>query len=235
MRSVPLFDKRAALAGHYLFGRLEAAQLDQVLQLGVERCYSNNQTIFNRGDSGGSLLLVLRGLVRVSIYSADGKELILSFIPAGGCLGEVALLDGKGRTADAVAVGNCVLFVITRADFMAFLEQQPRVAIALLTVLGERLRHTDEFVENLAFLNLPARLSRLLLKLAASYGAAAPAGLRIDFKLSQQDLGNLIAVSRESVNKQLRAWQDEGVLEYAHGQVTILRHKQLQQIAEAQG
>jgi CRP-like cAMP-binding protein len=235
MHTKPILDKREALAGHFLFSRLEADQLDQLLTLGRERRYGNGQRIFSKGEPGGSMVLVLQGLVRVSTCSNDGKELILSFIPTGGCLGEVALLDGKGRTADAVAIGDCVLFIITRADFIAFLERHPRVAIALLNVLGERLRHADEFVENLAFLNLPARLSRLLLKLAASYGKAAAGGLRIDFKLSQQDLGNLVATSRESVNKQLRGWQEEGMLDHAHGYITILQPEQLKKIAETDG
>ncbi|MFO7664368.1 MAG: Crp/Fnr family transcriptional regulator [Chloroflexota bacterium] len=228
---MPPIDKRAALANHVLFGPLEGAEREQLLTLGAERRFSDGQMIFQRGDAGASMMLVLRGQVKISIVSDDGKELIFSIIPPGECFGEIALLDGQARTADAIAVGDCTLFVLTRSDFIPFLERHPQVAIRLLAVLCARVRATSEFIERLAFQNLPARLARLLLDLAATQGATTPAGIRIACKLSQQEIGNLIATSRESVNKQLRTWQAAGLLKIDHGIITLLQPAALNRLA----
>lgn len=228
---MPLLDKRTVLARHGLFSHLEPAEREQILTLGTERRFNDGQMIFQRGDVGNSMMLVLRGQVKISIVSDEGKELVFSIIPAGECLGEIALLDGQDRTADAIAVGECVLFTLSRSNFIPFLERHPRVAIQLLAVLCGRLRATSDFIEGLAFQNLPARLARLLLKLAATQGSTTPAGVRLTCKLSQQDIGNLIATSRESVNKQLRAWRAQGLLEIEHGYITLRQPAALNRLA----
>ena len=154
--------------------------------------------------------------------SSEGKELIFSIIPPGKCFGEIALLDGQARTADAIAVGDCVLFTLARSDFIPFLERHPQVAIRLLAVLCGRVRATSDFIERLAFQNCrwagpPAAA------LGRDPGLYHPVGVRITCKLSQQEIGNLIATSRESVNKQLQAWQTEGWLTIEHGDITLLK------------
>jgi CRP/FNR family transcriptional regulator, cyclic AMP receptor protein len=231
--STALPDKRAAIASHALFSSLTDADRDQLLALGVKRQYPDGQLIFRRGDPGNGMMLVLRGQVRISIVSEDGKELIFSIIPPGECFGEIALLDGRPRSADAIAVGECVLLVLARPDFLAFLERHPSVTIRLLEVLCARVRATSDFIEQLAFLSLPARLACQLLKLAASFGVATPAGIHIAGKFSQQDLGNLAAASRESVNKQLRAWQDAGLLKIEQGTITLLQPTALSRLAHS--
>lgn len=235
MPSTALPDKRAAIASHALFSSLAEKDRDQLLALGVERQYHGDQLIFQRGDAGNSMMLVLRGQVRISIVSEDGKELVFSIIPPGECFGEIALLDGQPRSADAIAMGECILFVLARSDFTAFLERYPPVAIRLLEVLCARVRATSDFIERLAFLDLPARLAYQLLKLAATYGTATPSGVRIAGKFSQQDLGHLVAASRESVNKQLRTWQAAGLLKIEHGIITLLRPKTLSRLARSPG
>ena len=228
---MPPIDKRAALASHVLFSNLEVAEREQLLTFGVERRFNDGQMIFQRGDAGTSMMLMLRDQVKISIVSDEGKELIFSIIPPGECFGEIALLDGQARTADAIAVGDCVLFVLARSDFIPFLERHPQVAIRLLVVLCGRVRATSDFIERLAFQNLPARLARLLLNLAATHGSTTPAGVRIACKLSQQEIGNLIASSRESVNKQLRTWQAAGLLKIEQGTITLLQPAALSRLA----
>lgn len=230
---MPPIDKRTALAQHELFSHLEATEREQLLLLGVERRFNDGRTIFQRGDPGNGMMLVLRGQVKISIVSDEGKELIFAMTQPGECFGEIALLDGQTRTADAIAVGDCVLFMLARSDFIPFLERHPQIAIRLLAVLCGRVRTTSDFIERLAFQNLPARLARLLLKLAATQGSATPTGVRINQKLSQQEIGNLVAASRESVNKQLRLWRTEGLLTIKQGYITLLQPVALSQLAHS--
>lgn len=230
---MPLIDRRAALAAHPLFSQINPADREQLLTLGVERRFDDGQLIFQRGDPGTSMMLVLRGQVRISILSEEGKELIFNLIQPGECFGEIALLDGQPRSAAATAVGQCVLFILARADFIPFLLDHPQAALGLLAVLCERLRTNSMFIERLAFQNLPARLARLLLNLAELHGSATPTGIRIAHKLSQRDIGGLIAASREGVNKQLQLWRKAGLLAVERGFFTLLQPAALRRLADS--
>jgi len=224
-------DPRALLAQHFVLAQLTPEELDRVVAMASERQLTNGKVIFQKGDPGTSLMAVLSGRVRISAYSEDGKEIILNIIEAGQVFGEIALLDGKARTADATAMGPTTLVVLDRREFIPFLERNPRIAIRLLEVLCERVRRTSEMVESVAFLDFGARLARLLLRLAETYGEEVDDGIRINLKLSQTDLGNLIASTRESVNRQLNAWSEEGVVALERGRITILDQDALEDLA----
>jgi CRP-like cAMP-binding protein len=230
---MPLSDKYTALVQHELLDQIEAVECEQLLALCVERRFNDGQLIFQRGDPGSSMMLVLQGQVKISILSHEGKELVFAIIRPGECFGEIALLDGCLRSADATAVGKCTVLTLMRQDFIPFLESHPRVAIRLMTLLCRRLRAASTFTERLAFENLPTRLARLLIKLAETQGMATSTGIRIAGKLSQQEIGNLVATSRESVNKQLRAWRTEGLLTVDQGYITLLQPAALKRLANS--
>jgi CRP/FNR family cyclic AMP-dependent transcriptional regulator len=213
--------RRAALLSSPLFDAMRPDELDSVLQMAVERRVHRGQTIFQKGDDGTSLMAVLSGRVRISAVSADGKEVTLNVIDAGDVFGELALLDGKPRSADAVAIEDTVLLVLERRRLLPFLQAKPDLLLRLLAVMCGRLRRTSVALEELALFELPVRLARVLGQLAEDYGRPALAGTRIEFKLSQRDLSTLVAASRESVNKQLRAWQRDGLLALDAGYIVL--------------
>ena len=188
----------------------EPEELDEILKFASERRVRRGQTIFQRGDNGSSMMAVLRGRVRISSVSGDGKEVTLNVISPGEIFGEFALLDGKPRSNDAAASEDTLLLVVERRHFLPFLAQNQDLTLRLLAVLCDKLRRTSMALEEIALFDLPVRLARVLLKLAEDYGRPSAAGTRIDLKLSQRDLSNLVASSRESVNKQLRAWRENG-------------------------
>jgi CRP-like cAMP-binding protein len=181
---------------------------------------------------GDQLLILLKGHVKVSLMSADGKEVILSILEPGDVMGEMALFDGETRSATLTTMDACRFLALWRRDFLPFLERNPQVALKLLAGLSRRLRSTNDLVGNLSFLNLSARLARVLISLSKHYGKSIPSGTAISLKLSQEELGNLVGVSRESVNRQIRAWVEADVLEYTHGtlilkKLEILLHESL--------
>lgn len=226
-------DRRDMLARHFLFSQLQPAELDRVLALAVEHRYANGQVIFQKGEEGASLMAVLQSQVKISACSPEGKEIILNRVEPGGIFGEIALIDGKERSADATAVGQCTLLIIRRQDFIPFLKQNPNVAIQVLMVLCQKLRDTIDIVESVGLLPIPARLARFLLKLAENEGVETPEGLCVNVRLSQREIGNLIGATRESVNKQLRAWQEEGLIATKQSRLTLLQEEVLAQIAES--
>jgi len=220
--------KRELLSGHFLFGHLKGKDLDSILAFSQDRRFSDGQIVFQKGDPGTSLMAVLRGRIKISTGTEDGREVFFNFIEAGQILGEIAFLDGHDRSADATAVGDCVLMTIDRRDLIPFLEHNPKTAVQLLIMLCGRLRRTSEMVESMAFLDMPKRLSRLLLQLGDTYGKRTTNGVRIGIKLSQKDLGNLIVASRESINKQLKLLKKRGLISIDRGYITILRTEEME-------
>jgi CRP/FNR family cyclic AMP-dependent transcriptional regulator len=224
--------KRAALLGSPLFDAMRPAELDEILKFASERRFRRGQTIFQRGDNGSALMAVLRGRVRISSISGDGKEVTLNVISPGEIFGEIALLDGEPRSADASAIEETTLLVVERRHFLPFLRQNEDLFLRLLAVLCSRLRRTSTALEEIALFDLPIRLARVLLKLGEDYGRAGPGGTRIDLKLSQRDLSNLVAASRESVNKQLRAWREHNVVDLEGGFIVLRRPAELHRLTD---
>jgi CRP/FNR family cyclic AMP-dependent transcriptional regulator len=224
--------KRAALLGSPLFQAMTREELDETLKFATDRYCPRGTTIFQKGDDGSSLMAVLSGRVRVSSISAEGKEVTLNVINPGEIFGEIALLDGKSRSADATATEDTQLLVVERRHFLPFLKQNDDLYLRLLAVLCERLRRTSLALEELALFDLPARLARLLLKMAEDYGRPATGGVRIDMKLSQRDLSTLVASTRESVNKQLRLWREDGVVDLDSGYIVVRRSDDLRSLVE---
>jgi CRP-like cAMP-binding protein len=158
------------------------------------------------------MIAVLSGRVRIGLNAVDGKEVTLNTIMPGEVFGEIALLDGKPRSADATAAEDSTLLMLERRDVLPFLTANPDLMLRLLIVLCDRLRQTSIALEDIALFDLPGRLARVVLKLADDYGRRASDGVRIEIRLSQREISNLVAASRESVNKQLGAWRTQGVL-----------------------
>lgn len=196
----------------------EAANLMQLARMVNQPA---RHTVFQEGEPGDHLLVVMHGRVKVSLVSPEGKEAILSILEAGDVFGEMALLDGGARSATVTTMEKCSFLVIWRKDFLPFLERNPQVTFKLLAALSKRLRATNDMVGGLSFLNLPARLARILINLGQQYGKLSGYGIVIGIKLSQEELGNLVGVSRESVNRQIRVWVETGVLDYTHGTIVL--------------
>jgi CRP-like cAMP-binding protein len=166
----------ALLRGHPVFGALEPEQLEQLVSYARTRRVAAGTTLFSKGDPGTELFAVSAGTVKISVPAPDGREAMFNLLHPGEIFGEIALLDGRPRTADAMAMTDCELTVIERRDFLAFVHGEPNVALQLIALLRERLRIASEHYEEVVFLDLPTRLARILLQLAdqSEAGAAEP-------------------------------------------------------------
>ncbi|HEY1931105.1 MAG TPA: Crp/Fnr family transcriptional regulator [Acetobacteraceae bacterium] len=224
--------RRAALRASPVFAAMQPEELDEILSFAVDRRVRRGQVILQKGDDGSSMMAVLRGRVRISAVSAEGKEIMLNVISPGEVFGEIALLDGQPRSADATATEDTQLLVVERRHFLPFLERHQDLMLRLLAVLCARLRQTSIALEQIALFDLPARLALVLLKLARDYGRPVAGGTRIELKLSQRDLSTLVASSRESVNKQICAWREDGVIAMEDGLIVLRRREELEKLVE---
>lgn len=227
-----LDEVRRALEANDVFGELSKEELEALLAYGATMRFRAGETIFQRGNPGESMMVVLSGRVKISNYSADGKEAVLNFIEPGGVFGEIALLDGKSRTADAAAMAPSELFVLRRRDLLPFLEARPQVAIRLIEVLCAKLRHATSMVEDIMLLNMGPRIARALLRLAEEHGRKRGGTIRLDLKLSQRELGAYVGLARENINRQLKLWREEGLIAIEAGGITILDEEGLRRAAE---
>ncbi len=222
----------AALAAHPWFRDESPAVLEALAARGRAAAFARGTRIFTRGDAGERLLLVLDGVVRISTVSLEGREMVLSFVHGGELLGEIAALDGGPRTADATAMTDVGAFGWGRAAFLEVMRAHPDFALRIVTLLCGRLRQTNEMVEAAVQLSMPARIARGLLSLLASAGHETAEGWRLDFKLSQRDLGAFVGLARENVNRQLKQWEQEGLVRLERGEVIVRDRAALAEIGE---
>ena len=224
-------DKKAMLAASYLFRDLDAAVVERIAALGVTRRLGADEVLFLKGDEGDALYGVLTGRVRISTAAPGGKEIILNVMNPGDVFGEIALLDGGPRSADASAMSAATLLAIPRRNFVQLMEREPRLATHLLRLVCTRLRTTSEMIEDAAFLSLPARLAKRLLALALLQGEAVEGGVGV--AISQFDLAQIMGTSRESINKHLQRWRLAGWIAIGRARLTIVDRAALQDLVDS--
>ena len=222
--------KLSVLRKHPFFADLEPEAFDQLCRYAKHSALKRGSSLFAKGDPGNSLYAVISGTVKMSISSPDGRNAILNIIGPGEIFGEMALLYGRTRSADAIANSNCELFVIDRREFIPFVKSQPTLAMKLIELLCERLRRTSDQVEQIILQNLPGRLASALLRLTEKH-KLAPQGRTI--AITQQEIGEMVGMTRESINKQLRAWATRDWVRLEHGAIVVLNAEMLRELAEA--
>ena len=221
-------DRVSLLRNHPLFCELTPSMLERISTYVRIRSVAKGSTIFEKGDAGVGLIGVVSGSVKISVTSADGRDIVLNIIRPGEVFGEIALLDGRARTANATAMSDCELIVIERREFIPFLRSEPDVTLKLMEILCSRLRKTSEQVQDVTFLNLSTRLAKTLLRLTANAEPSKPAG---KVAITQREISQIVGRSRESTNKQLRAWVKRGWIRLERGSVTVMKADKLVELA----
>ena len=207
------------LQGSPLFRGLPPATLDRIAALATQRGYRRGEIVFSAGDPGDALYGVVSGRIRISAGTAEGREIFLNVMEPGDTFGEIALLDGGTRTATATATEPTELVSIRREPLFELLEREPKAALELLRLCGERLRWTSGLLEDAALLDAPARLAKRLLSLGEQHGEDGAGGRLV--RISQEDLSNFLGVSRQAVNERLQDWKAKGWVALGRGTVTV--------------
>jgi len=215
-------ERQALIRRSFLFRDVPQPILERVAALSVTKQLDRRETLFNRGDDGDALYAVVEGMVRIWVGSDSGKELTFSMMEPGDVFGEIALLDGLPRTANATAQEATVLLVIQRSSFLSVLENEPSLARHIIELLCERMRLKTDLLSDFAFADLPVRLARKLGDLVIAHGEIDGNEARLGRRFSQTELAQMLGVSREAINKQLAVWSHKGVVSTEDGGLTIL-------------
>jgi CRP/FNR family cyclic AMP-dependent transcriptional regulator len=203
-----------------LFASLTATDREHLASLLRRKHIGKHELLFRQGDEGTALYIIQQGRIEISI-SRRMDKVTLAILGQGEFLGEMALLDGLPRSADAMAIEDSQLYVLNRKDFLSFLVNNENAVQAILYSLSTRLRKTDDQLAEMCFLNLSARLAKKLVEMAATQYPDALHPQACSLIISQQELGNLLGVSRESINKELRILRDKGYVSTSRNSILI--------------
>jgi CRP/FNR family cyclic AMP-dependent transcriptional regulator len=213
------------------YGGLPETVLDTLVRRGHVRKYAKGEVVYQSGDAGDSLMVILSGRLKISNMTASGREVVLNFLGAGDISGEIAALDGRERSATAIALEDSESFVIHRRDILPVLIGNPETMLEILQIVCEKLRTASAIVEaNL--LEMTARLAHGLLRLADQHGRVTRDGIVIDLQLIQRDLGSYVGLSRENVSRQLGKLKREGLIRMAGSSICIADREALSEIAD---
>ena len=228
-------DSRELLSGIGLFENLHPEEIDLLLKLTISRRLVAKETLFQKGDPGNQLYGVLSGRLKAMAQGRDGKELVFAVMGPGDVIGEIAVIDSEPRSATVVALEKSELLCLDRRDLLPFLEDHPRAAIAFSTVLAKRVRRLSSYAEDAFFLPLASRTARTLLVLAGRDQSGERTRVLSEVRFAQQDLADMLGTTRESVNKQLRSWEEQGLVELSRGRMRVLDPEGLAAVADWEG
>jgi CRP/FNR family cyclic AMP-dependent transcriptional regulator len=211
------------LAGMPFFSGLDAASLDRVGRGMRTRRFRRGEVIFHQGDPGDALFIVMSGAIKIMLPSDTGEEAILATLRPGDVFGELALLDGAPRSATATAIEASETVILPRDQFRELLATEPAIRDALLASIAGELRRLTNHVEELHFLDITGRLASRLVRIAGDAGTRqADGSIRLRAPLTQGDLAAMIGCTRQSVNKLLGMFTDDGLIRLERDSIVVI-------------
>jgi CRP/FNR family transcriptional regulator len=214
-----------------LFRDLAPHELATLAHQVVRKEFGRNEMIFSQGDRGDGLYFVASGHVSISRQNPNGDELILAMYVPGEYFGELALFDEEPRSASATAIEECSVLFLARSAFRSFLGTHPAALLTCLEVIVGQLRRCTDLADEIALLDVRSRLARRLLRLAQQgvvESERTVPGSTASYRITQQQLANMMGATRESVNKHLNGFVDEGIIRLERGHIHILDEKKLE-------
>jgi len=214
-----------------LFRDFDAAELSEVAQLVTVKRFGKHQTIFREGDPGQTFYLVLSGSVAIVRIGVDGRETILSILKERDFFGEMSIFDTAVRAAGVRTLTDVVVGVVEREDFLALIDRSPRICRLLVIALSERLRAANKLISATSSQDIRSRLASLLLNLMQNFGESTALGTKISLRLTNQEMANMIATTRETVNRTLNRFWDEKLVDMRTSHVVIVEPERLRALA----
>lgn len=207
-----VMDAPDLLANIPLFKGLSSQELSDLAQQLRVLKVKKNDVLFRKESEGTTLYVIQDGAIKIVLPSKLGEEMIITIFTQGDFFGEMSLLDGMPRSADAVAMETSTLLLLNRNDFISFLKNQETAVETILSSLSARLRRTDDMLEDHSFLNIPGRFAKKLIELGETFGRRDGDQVEISLRLTQKDLADMVGATRESINKELRTLREKGLV-----------------------
>jgi CRP/FNR family cyclic AMP-dependent transcriptional regulator len=230
--AVNLAARLAILSQSTLFGPLPPDMLERLATAGDVHTYRTGEQVFSKGDPGNHLFVIGKGRIKIASRAPDGRETVLNLLGPGAAFGEVAVIEGGLRTADAEAAEPAQLLLLRRAPMLTALATDTAALLRLMAALAERVRWVSDSFEDALFLPLPARLAKRLIFLSRHFGLDTARGRRLTASLPQRELASHLNVTRESINRLLHDWRQAGLVDEDRGVLILIDLARLERIAE---
>ena len=214
-----------------LFERMSPEELEELRGMMSQTTLRRGEVLFNEGDSGDRLYILLTGKVKLGHTSVDGRENLLAVLGPGEVVGELTLFDPGPRSTTATAVATTELLALEHNQLMGFIDSHPTLAKDMLRALAVRLRRTNIALADLVFSDVPGRVAKALLDLAERFGAPTEDGIHVPHDLTQEELAQLVGASRETINKSLAEFVSRGWIRLEGRAVTLIDVERLKRRA----
>lgn len=224
-------ENRTAIIANEWFRELPEDVVEQLVALAIRRKLGDGEMLYAKDAAPDGLYGVLRGRIRSSAVSAEGKELLIALFEPGNWFGEISMFDGLGRIHDGIAVGETEVLILPRQKFLALLEKNPHLYPYFLKMLCRKVRLALGEIENMYFLSVPVRLAKRLLTLSRAYGRQTSDGIMIDLHLPQDELGRMLGVTRQSISRILRSWEEQSWIKLQYGRLLLCNEAALLNVA----
>jgi len=195
-----------------IFSDLSDSELKSIQELCKTRKYPKNSMIILEEEMGDVVFIVMSGTVKITRVNDEGKEVILAMLGSGEVFGEMAILDGESRSANALSQENCEVVTINREDFLNLLKTNNKVSLNLMTEFAIRLRKSDQQIEALSLDDAEHRIGVSILNLAEELGVIRQGVVTVDNLPYQQDIANMAGTSRETVSRVMKIFEDRGLI-----------------------
>jgi CRP/FNR family transcriptional regulator, cyclic AMP receptor protein len=205
-----------------LFAALDAEGAAALRASLVSRDVSKGDVLFQEGQIGDHMYVIVEGKVKLGQTSTDGRESLLGVLGPGEMFGELSLFDPGMRTSTATALTDTTVLLMGHDQLKPWLSGRPEVAAALLQALARRIRRTNDAMADLVFSDVPGRVAKALMDLGEKFGEVTPEGLMVTHDMTQEELAQLVGASRETVNKALADFAQRGWIRLESRQVLII-------------
>ena len=204
-----------------IFGDLADDALGTIIDLTVRRSFPKNTLIVLEETHAETLYIIENGSVKITRLNEEGREVILAMLGESEFFGEMALLDGQGRSANVMALEDTVLFTLSRRDFLDVLHRFPSISIQLLKEMTGRLRKSDQQIKSLSLSDAEHRIGIALHRLSEEMGVFRRGEVVVSKLPYQQDIANMAGTSRETVSRMLKNLEAKGLLKREGRRLTI--------------
>jgi len=223
---------RQFLKNETFLGSLSDGAIDALVRRGHVKKFLAGEFLYRRQERGDTLMVIITGWIKIATSNVDGKEIVLGFLGAGDTSGEMAVLDDRVRTSDAVALEDTEVFLVHARDLLPMLTAHPQALLELIQSLCEKLQDASAIIEDNS-LDMRRRIARGLRRLALQHGRTSKEGIRVNLAVSQSELGGYLGLSRENVNRQLGQLRDANVIRNDGPRIIVTNELALCEIAEA--
>ena len=212
-----------------LFSELKEEDLRDIDKISVRQTYKKDNMVLIEEEVGSTMFIILNGRVKISRISDEGREVILSILVDGDFFGEMSILDGQTRSANAVTLEDTEMLIIRRENFLRMLYDYPQISINLLKELAHRLRRSDSQIKSLSLQNALGRVASTLLRIADDSGIIKQGIVEIPHLPPQQDLANMAGTSRETISRVIKSLGQLGYVKKQGSKLLILDYDRFRQ------